>query len=120
MVLTTISEEGCIATDSILIIVDTDFEFDFPTIFSPNDDGNNDRYKIPNLKGIEEIVSIKIYDRWGSLVFQEENVRVEDQMGWDGIFLGRQALPAVYAVLLELRLKNNRVIQKVTDITLLR
>ena len=37
-----------------------------PNVFTPNNDGVNDTFKIDNLSGSWELM---IFDRWGSLVF---------------------------------------------------
>ncbi len=118
--LTTVTENGCIAQDEILIRVDSDFVVDLPNIFSPNGDGVNDVFKISALKGFEEVLTFMIFDRWGNVMHQEYNVDIMNQVGWDGIYDGRYALPGVYVLLMEIRLKNGRVIQKSSDITLLR
>jgi gliding motility-associated-like protein len=52
-----------------------------PNAFSPNDDGVNDRFEILLPTGIV-FKKVKIYDRWGELVFQTDN----PQNGWDGTY----------------------------------
>src|SRR5690606_25615452 len=42
--------EGCMATDSILISVDTRGKLMIPTAFSPDGDGRNDVFRIANLQ----------------------------------------------------------------------
>lgn len=118
--ITTVSEEGCIAKDSILIRVDSDFELDMPNIFSPNGDGSNDVFKLSELKGFDEVLTFMIFDRWGNVMHQEYDINIADQRGWDGNYDGRYALPGVYVVLMEVRLKNGAVTKKTTDLTLIR
>ncbi len=54
--------------------------FDLPDVFSPNGDGNNDLLIPLNQQFVEE-VNCTIFNRWGSIVFQTNNLNIE----WDGI-----------------------------------
>jgi len=68
-----------------------DERFFIPTAFSPNGDGKNDLFRIsfgPEIKTID----LKIYDRWGSLVYKSNN-RNE---GWDGSYKGKPAEMGTY------------------------
>ncbi len=50
-----------------------------PNVFTPNGDGMNEVFAIPGLDKCEPY-SIKIYDRWGNLIFATEKTG----LGWDG------------------------------------
>lgn len=63
-------------------------EINYPKFFSPNGDGINDFWNLESLERIN-ISSIKIHDRFGSLISQ---FSIDDQ-GWDGTFNGTP-LPA--------------------------
>jgi len=41
--------------------------------------------------------NLKIYNRWGGLLFQTDNPEV----GWDGIYKGKYCEPGVYVWILE-------------------
>jgi gliding motility-associated-like protein len=85
---------GCRASDSVLIRVAR--ELYVPNMFSPNKDGNNDRFKVYGF-GIASI-EVKVWDRLGNLVY--ETNRVEDIVessidgdsvpGWDGTYKGKE------------------------------
>ncbi|MFN4083341.1 MAG: gliding motility-associated C-terminal domain-containing protein [Bacteroidia bacterium] len=45
-----------------------------PNVFTPNGDGRNDFFKI-DIEG-EELYDLRIYNRWGGLVFQSQDSRV--------------------------------------------
>ncbi len=62
------------------------FVLDFPKVFSPNNDGINDVWRIKNLT---KPALIAIYDRFGKLLYQFEN----NADGWNGTF-NQQVLPA--------------------------
>lgn len=74
---------GCKNTDSLEIKVRT--EIFVPTLFTPNNDGKNDEFFVYGI-GVREL-SLKVYDRWGRLVFESEGI---DQ-GWNGKANGKDA-----------------------------
>ncbi len=82
--LTVRSGEGCETIVSINI--STNQEVFIPTAFSPNGDGQNDRFNI-FASGISEI-SFRVFDRIGNLVFESSDVNELTQSGWDGTFKG--------------------------------
>ncbi|MEO6757840.1 MAG: laminin B domain-containing protein, partial [Saprospiraceae bacterium] len=59
-----------------------------PNVFSPNNDGENDAWSV-QLPCIAQSFQLRIYDRWGSLVFEAS----DPQTAWDGSLRG-QAVPA--------------------------
>ena len=62
----------------------------FPNAFSPDGDGLNDIFNFESRYIMA--VNMKIYNRWGELVYQTTNV---DQ-GWDGTVNGKQAPMGAY------------------------
>lgn len=63
-----------------------------PNIFSPNGDGENDVF---NAYGRNiGILTLQIFDRWGSLVYRETGSEFLD--GWDGSFRGKPAAVGAY------------------------
>lgn len=71
--------------------------FYVPNIFSPNGDNLNDTYRI-FVHNEEEFRGLYIFDRWGELMFESEDITER----WDGIFLGEPLQPAVFTVLIKL------------------
>jgi gliding motility-associated-like protein len=61
-----------------------------PNAFSPNGDGNNDIMYVRGLY-IEKVI-FRIFDRWGELVFESNDV----SYGWDGTYRGVLLQPDVY------------------------
>jgi gliding motility-associated-like protein len=59
--------------------IDEGFEF-IPDAFSPNMDGSFDQWQITQLLP-NEVLNVKVYNRWGGLVYQMENY----QNDWMGI-----------------------------------
>jgi gliding motility-associated-like protein len=62
-----------------------------PTAFTPNADGSND-LAIPRGWGVKQFVELRIYNRWGQVVF----VTNEKDKGWDGVYNGRPADPDTF------------------------
>lgn len=67
---------GC--TDSVQTIVIATEGILIPNVFSPNGDGTNDEFYIPN-SGLKEY-KIEIFDRWGVKIFESEAPAIH----WDG------------------------------------
>ena len=60
------------------VIVDDIFSVFVPTAFTPNNDGLNDIF-IPLTSGVYSF-EMKIFNRWGELVFLSNNKNI----GWNG------------------------------------
>jgi len=65
----------------------------FPNMFSPNDDGLNDRFRL-NQAAASSLADLNliIYDRWGQKVFTTN----DPTFAWDGRFRNRLLLDGVY------------------------
>lgn len=97
------TENGCNAHAEIRVKVDNELKVYFPNIFSPNNDGINDRLVIYKNKIPATIHKIAIYDRLGNLVFTDDSQEFNaDFDGWDGTFRGNYVLPGVYIMTIDL------------------
>lgn len=90
--LTATSELGCIAVDSVFIEVNPTRKIFIPNIFSPNADGINDFFSIyPAMPNVQEILQVAIYDRWGNLLFERQNLAASEGGNlWDGMYRGQR------------------------------
>lgn len=81
--------ESVFAYDS----VDNCIDYKLPNVFTPNGDGINDYYRPGNYSFVERI-DMKIYNRWGTLVYKTEN----PDINWDGKRMNTNQLvpPGVY------------------------
>ncbi len=79
-------DKGCEAFAEVRVEVNKRFAIYFPNSFSPNEDGKNDSFTIfADPEDVSEILSFKIYDRWGEPVFQKENFQPNiEAEGWNG------------------------------------
>ena len=76
------TEQGCIITDTVLVKINGDKKIFVPTAFTPNSNGVNDKLRpLGNLSSIEYF---RVFNRWGSMLFQTN----ESGAGWDGKYKG--------------------------------
>ncbi len=64
------------------ICIDECSYFELPNVFSPNNDGENDFFR-PRAYRFVSKVEIKIYNRWGDLVF-EGSFDTPEEFSWNG------------------------------------
>lgn len=94
--LTIEDQNGCIAEANVLVRVNRRRNLYAPNIFSPNGDGENDRFLIYG-KGVAEIQTLRIFDRWGNQLFLNEHFQPnEESQGWDGRYRGQDMNPGVF------------------------
>ena len=112
---------GCSATDNVTIFTTCTSENIFiPNTFSPNGDGANDIF-YPRGTGINRIRGMKIFNRWGKVVFERSNFYANDPAsGWNGLIKGKKASADVYVFTIEVICDNNDLVSQAGNITLLR
>ncbi|MFT5383465.1 MAG: gliding motility-associated-like protein, partial [Saprospiraceae bacterium] len=92
----------CTASDEIIISVSKKRDVFIPNIFSPNFDGNNDIFKINSGRSVARINSFKVFNRWGGVVFEANNILPNQDIGWDGTIKGKDAPVGVYIYLADI------------------
>lgn len=102
---------GCVNKDSVYIkILCPGSALFVPNTFSPNGDGSNDVF-YPRGKGIVNVKLLRVYNRWGELVFEKQNFQVNDAAsGWNGIYKGKKAPADVYIFQCQAYCENNELI----------
>ena len=81
-----------------------------PNAFSPNGDGINDDFRIfPGENVIGKITRFRIFDRWGQMVFQEQDLdlTISDAL-WNGKIKGKPSTPGVYVYWMEIQFEYGR------------
>lgn len=108
-------DAGCVAADQVYILVDlTRRIFYVPNAFTPNNDGVNDEFNVYAL-GLKDI-NIKIFDRWGEVVFTTNNIN----QGWDGNFKGQPMIPQVLVYMVEITFLDGYKQQEKGSLTLMK
>ena len=120
-VVTVTSAGGCSVSDTIAIrLVCEDNLLYLPNTFTPNGDGENDRF-YPMGKGLGEVKVFRIVNRLGQVVYTKTNFSANDaSYGWDGTFNGADLGMDVYSYYIEVNCATGQIIKKTGDISLLR
>lgn len=108
------TELGCMARDSIYILVAPDSHIEMPNAFAPGK-GESGTFK-PIHMGETTLKSFAIYNRWGLKVFETTNLNE----GWDGTYGGQPQPLGVYVYVLEAVTARGRIITKQGNVTLIR
>ena len=120
--LTAMSDDGCMATDELLLLLNKQKQIYTPNVFSPNGDGRNDFFTLfANTDRVVLIERLNIFDRWGNQVFQNQDFlpNIESE-GWNGNFKGEPMDSAVFVFYAQIRLADGEVQVIQGDITLIR
>ena len=97
---------GCEGPYGILSVSIVPCGFVIPTAFTPNNDNQNDRWEIVGLDTKYPTNSVRIFNRWGELLFESVEGKYSNNE-WDGTYKG-EALPVgSYYYIIELAKDNS-------------
>lgn len=111
---TATTEYGCMTKDSIDVLV-KETVIDMPNAFTPGGDGLNAVFK-PSKRGIAQLKSFNIYNRWGQKVYESTNA---DQ-GWDGTFHSKPQPVGVYIYTIDAVTDSGKPFSRQGTVTLIR
>lgn len=104
-----------IVSVSNTIAVDKPLTLYAPNAFSPDGDGVNDLFSIKG-QGVQNY-ALEIYNRWGQIVFQSENL----DLAWNGEYRGSQVPVGTYVYQVKaLNVSGNHTIVKNGHVVLIR
>jgi len=86
LLLTATNAKGCVGKDSLEIGVVQPLKDIIPNAFSPNKDGLNEGFGLPDIFKIE---TFQVYDRWGGIIFKGSSSIPR----WNG-YAGNEPVPA--------------------------
>ena len=90
-------------------------------VFTPNGDGVNDIFYIQGGEKVEKVTTMRVFDRWGDLVFEGTGMEINDiQNGWDGTFKGKPCTSGAYVWYAEVLFKDGETKVLRGDVILLR
>lgn len=101
----TIFDGPCEASDIITIFVKYTRDVFIPNVIYPGTDfsgGDNEKlYVYGNTDRIHSVNFMRIYDRWGEMLYSQDNIPYDEPKGrsidgWDGNFNGERMNPGVY------------------------
>jgi gliding motility-associated-like protein len=115
------SNSGCIYKDTVLVNTqDCDTLpcnlVGVPNAFSPNNDLENDTYCLQGWPKCVTEFHITIYDRWGEKMFES----TDPAFCWDGVYKGQVMDTQVFVYYINAISKNNELINKSGNISLIR
>ncbi|MCD4773116.1 MAG: gliding motility-associated C-terminal domain-containing protein [Bacteroidales bacterium] len=85
------SQEGCFGEDSVFVLFEPIRIF-LPNAFTPGSNGLNDEFKVLTYLENIEYFKMLIYNRWGALIFQSNDI----SHGWDGKYKGKLCPQGTY------------------------
>ncbi len=119
--LTVTTIKGCTASSRINIKVENEVKLFIPNIFSPNNDGINDKLTLFKNRIPITLNQYAIFDRYGNKVYyNSSNHFNENSEGWDGTMNGKPVESGVYILIIDYIdfLGNRQIFKK--DITVMR
>lgn len=120
-VLTITNAENCMVSDPVMVSVVLDRPIFIPNAITPNGDGNNDRVAVLAGPAAVSVQRLRIFDRWGEMVFDGTDLPLNDEsLGWDGTLRGEPMNPGVFVYLAEILFVDNQTLTFTGDISLIR
>lgn len=119
---TVITKNGCEDRATTQLRVDEPHIW-APNVFSPyNKNGENDRFYLFASPGsVRQVVSMQVFDRWGTLLFRNEGGATDtERSGWDGTYRGKMLAPDVFVWCADVELMNGDRIQLKGDVAIVR
>jgi gliding motility-associated-like protein len=115
------NSNNCEAKDTVkLKAICTEGNIYIPNAFTPNHDGKNDVFTIIG-HGVRIIKSLRIYNRWGEIVFEKKNFYPNDNASaWNGTYKGAEAATAAYVYLAEMECEAGETFIRKGTVTLIR
>ena len=91
-----------------------------PNAFSPNGDGANDKFEFFYFPEdlISSVKGIRIFDRWGGLIYEELDKEPGNTQFWNGMKNGQLANAGVYVYLITIQSYNGKQLVFSGDVTL--
>ena len=99
------TQSECIGEPTEITITINSCGLIIPTAFTPDGDGANDWWEIPDI-GFFQNHSVAVYNRWGSLIYQSGTGNYES-VPWDGTYEGNTLPVASYYFMVDLDVTSN-------------
>ena len=110
--------EGCTASDLVRIVLQPNVFA--PNVFKPESSQGNERFTLFSKEALP-VNWLRIYDRWGSLIFENKDFLTNDlASGWDGTYRGDLLNPAVFVFIAEVEYEPGLKVRMQGDVMLVR
>jgi gliding motility-associated-like protein len=120
---TVVAKNECGETsDAVKIDFKNCYDIFIPSVFSPNDDGVNEKFQLFPSENVAKFNQFSIFDRWGNVVFtaSEFNQNEVEKYTWDGRFNGKLLPPDVFVYFVKFTTTDGKILIKKGDVTLMR
>ncbi len=120
--ITGVDQYGCDIEEQVMLRIDrSSVNIYTPNIFSPDNNGINDFFKFYANNSLLSVEQFVIFDRWGNIAFNQENITdIDNFLGWDGFINGRPAVEGVFGWMVKATFIDNTVNTYSGDLTLIR
>ncbi|MEM8528468.1 MAG: gliding motility-associated C-terminal domain-containing protein [Bacteroidota bacterium] len=111
----------CTASDRISVAVDRTRRVYIPNAFSPNGDDSNSRFTVYGGNMIQNVKSLRIFNRKGQLVFERFDLSPNDETnGWNGLYQGQRLSPDIFVYYAEVEFIDEEMQVYTGDVLLVR
>ena len=99
-------------SDIVAIRFETCNDVYIPNAFSPNGDGRNDYFLIQDGGDVTQIHLLRVFDRWGALLFEATDVLPNDiTYAWDGTQRGQKVSQGLYTYFADISFRDGKRLQ---------
>ncbi|HEY6502739.1 MAG TPA: YCF48-related protein [Chitinophagaceae bacterium] len=113
--LTVRNTDNCTSTDVATVTV-IPYCVNVMNAFTPNGDGNNDRWMVTNGAPCSKDIQVAIYNRYGNVIYTSNNYAND----WDGTFKGKPVADGTYYYTVTYHTITGKRVTKKGDVTILR
>lgn len=111
---------GCKAVATVRLLITKQEIVNIPNVIETNN-GSNGGFTLYGNDQVQRINYLKIYDRWGNLMFINENFEPnQPSLGWDGKFNGKEVVPGVFVYVFEVEIAGSGPRVYAGDLTVVR
>lgn len=119
---TLVDENGCTATADIIIRITKVRVLEIPNIIYPEAGDVTNQTFIVYSDDLDRILKFKIYDRWGNLVYSQDNIDPKNEVErfWNGRFDNKPVEQGVYVYVIDVLFKDGFFETRAGDLTVIR
>jgi CHU_C Type IX secretion signal domain len=100
-----VDSAGCIMTDEFKVFVNNKEGLYIPNAFNPE----KEEFTILGTGNIVKVITMRIYDRWGTMLFEAADFQLNNGIGWNGYYRNQAMMRGTYVVALEIQFLNGDV-----------
>jgi len=115
------NSDGCADEDEVMIRVRRDRNIYIPNIITTGINDANASFSIYAGQGVESIEYLRVFDRWGNLVHEEDQMQ-GNPLGsgvWDARLNGRLVEPGVYVYIARVVFADGEILEYKGDVTVI-